>query len=310
MPAEVSDVLDATQVATDLARLRTGTLDWIRTNAGYLDAQSGRADLPPVPRAKSFLQLAGLYRAWKRSAPDEPGCGEIGALVRDVWRRPELPDIYATEPRYDRQYSLMYAALAPEPDGPRTGVLARLQAGGYLKAAAGSPYLRLEIAYYANMAGVSHGGGSYADLYAASLLAGRRAALPITGADACAIAHTVFYLSDYGMDSVGLERAAVEHAREVVVDLTEYHRQREEWDNVAKFVLAQTALGLDPLSTPSGAAGIRTLVQVQRDTGEIPGGARHLALEPAAAYSPRFRRAYQTTLMTAMMALIVSAARR
>jgi hypothetical protein len=295
-------------VPSDLQRLRAGTLGWVRRNAGYLDSPSGSAELPAVPRAKAFLQLAGVCRGWARVSPDDPGLAEVGALVRRVWLRPELPDAFAADPRYTRQYSLMYCGLAPAAAGPRREVLARLAADGYLSAATGSPYLRLEIAYYADMAGIGHGIGSYRELYAASLLARRAAALPITDAEACTIAHTIFYLSDYGLRAPGLDRSEVERARRIAVELTGHYIQRDEWDNAAKFVLAQFCLGLDPARTPSGAAGIRMLAGVQETSGAIPCAAIRGMPGPAATRTQRFRKAYQTTLMTALMSLMVSSA--
>jgi hypothetical protein len=149
-------------------------------------------------------------------------------------------------------------------------VLAGLAADGYLRPAAGSPYLRLEIAYYAEMAGAERGIEPYRDLYAASLLAGRTAALPVTDAQACTIAHTIFYLSDYGLRSPGLDLADAERARRIAEELTGHYLEHDEWDNVAKFVLAQCCLGLDPARTPSGAAAIRLLASVRSRQGRFP----------------------------------------
>lgn len=296
-------------MSDELARLRAATCDWVRRNAGYLASPPGRAELPPVPRAKAFLQLAGLVRCWDRVGGEDPGLAEVGGLVRRVWPDDELPDALTGNPRYARQFSLMYCALAPEPGGRSRAGLARLAADGYLSTVARSPYLRLEIAYYADMAGVPHRNGSYRELYAASLLAGRSEALPITDADACTVAHTIFYLTDYGLRTPDLDRSDLDRARHVVADLTAHYAERGEWDNVAKFVLSQFCLGLDPARTPSGAAGIRLLAEASAGSGAIPAKAVGLAPGPAATPAERFRRAYQVTLMTALMALMVSSSR-
>ncbi|HUQ59584.1 DUF6895 family protein [Lentzea sp.] len=293
----------------DLARLRAGTCGWVRRNACFLDSPPGRAELPVVPRAKAFLQLAGLARCWDRVRSGDPDLAEVGALVRRVWPRDELPDALAANPRYASQFSLMYCALAPTAVERSRAVLARLTADGYLSAVAASPYLRLEVAYYADMAGVAHGNGSYRELYAASLLAARTEALPITDADACTVAHTIFYLSDYGLRAPDLDRSDLDRARHIVVDLTSHCIERGEWDNVAKFVLSQFCLGLDPARTPSGTAGIRVLAGVLAESGAIPAKAIGLMPAPAATPTERFRKAYQVTLMTAIMALMVSSAR-
>jgi hypothetical protein len=296
-------------VPDDLQRLRAGSLGWVQRNAAYLDSPAGAEELPAVPRGKALLQLAGVYRGWSRVAPEDPGLAEVGAVLRRVWQCAELPEVFAAEPRYARQYTLMYCALAPTATGPSRDVLTRLAADGYLSAARRSPYLRLEIAYYADMAGIEHGGGSYRELHAASLLGGRAAALPATDAEACTIAHTIFYLCDYGMRAPDLDRAELERARRIVLELTAYYAGRDEWDNVAKFVLAQSCLGLDPSRTPAGEAGIRMLAAVQEASGAIPCAAVAALPGPEATPTQRFRKAYQTTLMTALMALMASCVR-
>lgn len=295
-------------VPGDLTQLREGTLGWVRHNAGYLGSPSASAELPVVPRAKALLQLARLCRSWAQFSPGDPGLAEVTALIHRVWRRPELPDAFASDPRYARQYRLMYCALAPTPAGPHREVLAGLAADGYLSRQWRSPYLRLEIAHLADMAGVAHGMGSYAELYAASLLAGRTAALPITDDEACVISHTIFYLSDYGLRSPGLDHLAAERARRLVVELTGHYVRREDWDNAAKFVLTQFCLGLNPARTPSGVACLRMLAGIQEEAGAIPAAAMRLMPGPEATRTQRFRRAYQTTLMTALMSLMVSSA--
>jgi hypothetical protein len=296
-------------VPGDLTQLRAGTLGWVRDNAGYLDSPSGSAELPVVPRAKALLQLARLGRNWARFSPDDPGLAEVTALIHRVWRRSELPDAFASNPRYTRQYRLMYCALAPTVTGPHREVLAELAADGYLSRPWRSPYLRLEIARHAEMAGIAHGMGSYPELYEASLLAGRTAALPITDDDACVVAHTIFYLTDYGLRAPDLDRLATERARRVVVELTGHYVQRDDWDHAAKFMLAQFCLGLDPARTPSGIACLRMLAKIQEEAGAIPAAAMRLMPGPEATPTQRFRKAYQTTLMTALMSLMVSSAR-
>jgi hypothetical protein len=292
----------------DLTQLRAGALGWVRHNAGYLDSPSGSAELPAVPRAKALLQLARLCRNWAWSSPGDPGLAEVTALIHRVWRRPDLPCAFAANPRLTRQYRLMYCALAPDSAGPHHQVLAGLAADGYLSRPWQSPYLRLEIAHHADMAGIPHEMGSYPELYAASLLAGRTAALPITDDEACVIAHTIFYLTDYGLRAPGLDRLEAERARRIVTELTTHYLQRDAWDNAAKFVLAQLCLGVNPARTPSGVACLRMLARVQEEAGAIPAAAVALRPGPEATQTQRFRRAYQTTLMTALMSLMVSSA--
>lgn len=297
--------------SSGLDQLRTGALGWVRRNAGYLDSPSASAELPSTPRAKAFLQLAQLCRSWARVAPDDPGLDEVAALIQRVWRRPELPDVLAAEPRFARQYGLMYGALAPAPAaaGPHQAVLARLAADGYLSSPGKSPYLRLETRYYADMAGVDHEIESYPELYGSSLLARRMTAVPVTEDEACNITHTIFYLSDYGSRDPGVDGSELAWAQRIVIELTGHYVQRDEWDHAGKFLLAQFCLGVNPAGTPSGAACIRMLAQIQEPSGAIPGRSIRLVPDPAATVVQRFRKAYQPTLMAALMSLMISVGR-
>jgi hypothetical protein len=291
-------------------RLSAGTRQWIRLHAGYLDTPSAHAELPVTPRVKALLQLALLRRYWAKAAPQDPGLGEVTALVEHVWQRPDFPHLITLDPGYARQYQLMYGALAPAAisAGAHRTALARLAADGYLTPRRKSPYVRLETRFYADLAGVVHQLESYQELYAASLLA-RAAGLPVEGLDVCDVTHTVFYLSDFGFRDPGLTREARDQASGVVDRLTDHCVRRGAWDLVGKLVLAQYCLGVDPLRTPSGAAGVRMLARAQSPDGAIPGKS---ATERAAATATPvqfFRRAYQATLVTALATLIITSGR-
>jgi hypothetical protein len=251
---------------------------------------------------KALLQLAQLRHHWARARPSDPGLGEVTALVQRVWRRPDLP--LAADPRYARQFHLMYAALAPASDGPHRAALARLAADGYLAPRGKSPYLRLETRYYADLAGMAHGIESYRELYESSRLA--RRALPVAGLDACVVTHTVFYLSDFGFRDPHLTAEERERARHVVDELMEHSVRRGEWELVGKLLLAQYCLGADPAHTPSGAAGVRLLARAQRPDGAIPGRSYADRAHESATTVAFFRKAYQATLVTALASLIVS----
>ncbi|MFH9728045.1 DUF6895 family protein [Streptomyces sp. NPDC017254] len=290
-----------------VASLSMGARHWIARQAGYLDSPAGHAELPVTPRVKALLQLALLCRYWEKSAPGEPALREATSIVERAWQRPDFPHLLTLDRRYAREFELMYAALTPDrvvSDAPRA-VLARLKGDGYLAPRRKAPYLHLEARFYADVAGAEHEFASYEDLYAASLPA-RAATLPVADLDVCVVTHTVFYLSDFGFRDPGLGEEAREQALQVVERLTHHCVGLGEWDLVGKLLLAQYCLGADPLGTPSGAAGIRMLAQVQAPDGAIPGKSVVRRAPEDATPVQYFRKSYQATLVTALATLIIA----
>ncbi|MEU6232628.1 hypothetical protein [Kitasatospora sp. NPDC047058] len=297
-----------------MAELSTGALHWMRLHSGFLDSPSGRAELPLTPRVKALLQLALLRRSWERAAPEDPGLPEVTGTVQRVWRDPGFPAQLAAEPRYAWQFRLAYGALAPAglTDGPHPAVLAELAADGFPAPRRQSAFGSLETRYYADLAGLRHHLRSYRELYEAGRLARHGDHRPLADLDVCDVTHTVFHLTDFGFRTPGrghpdavLTGAALEHARDRVRRLTEETVRREEWDLTGKLVLAQHCLGLDPLRTPSGAAGLRMLAEVQSPGGAIPGRSAGDRADEAPTTVEFFRKAYQSTLVTALATLIV-----
>ncbi|WTT38546.1 hypothetical protein OG535_29985 [Kitasatospora sp. NBC_00085] len=260
-----------------------------------------------TPRVKALLQLALLRHCWAKVAPADPGLGEVTATVDRAWQRRDYPHLLTVDPRYARPFQLMYGALAPavRTDGPWRAGLAQVAADGFLAPRGKSPYLHLETRYYADLAGVGHQLHSYRELYEASLLARHGDGRPVADLDVCNVTHTVFYLSDFGFRDPGLTGDALERARGTVCRLTDHCVHRGDWDLTAKLVLAQYCLGIDPLHTPSGAAGLRMLAEVQSPGGAIPGRSADQRADAAATTVEFFRKAYQATLVTALTSLIV-----
>ncbi|MDY0816298.1 DUF6895 family protein [Kitasatospora purpeofusca] len=312
--------------APDLAAvesLSAGARRWIGRHCGLLDEPAGRAELPVTPRVKALLQLALLYRCWARAAgatgpeypahparaaaPD-PDLAAVAATVEQVWRSPAHPPLLTVEPRYARQFQLMYGALAPaglDADGPHRAALAEGVAGDLLTPRRKSPFLHLETRYYAELAEVPHQLLDYPELYRISRLAGHADGQPLAELDVCDVTHTVFHLSDFGFRDPGLGGADLAHARDRVERLTEESVRRGEWDLTGKLVLAQHCLGLDPLATPSGAAGLRLLAEAQSPEGAFPGRSATDRVPADATAVQSFRKSYQSTLVVALATVIL-----
>ncbi|MFJ8082366.1 DUF6895 family protein [Streptomyces sp. NPDC096205] len=303
-------------MAEPLERLAAGALGWLAGNLDHFDPFSASGRPATHGTAKAALELALLCHCAARL--DEPPDTLAGAraLVRKLWQDPDFPRLFDDVPRHSSTYGLIYAALAP--DGIDTAqVRARLALlePEFLSPRGKSPYQRIEIRHYADKAGVRHTVEPYAELLAHSPLVAYRAdepaedGAPLSMPRAYALTHTAFYLGDFGRTSPGLGGGALVHARDLVGRLLRHCVEHELWDLAAELVLTQFVLGSEPLDTPQGAAAVECLVRAQRPDGALPGRSAALAAQPSASPGEFFAKAYHTTLVTALAALIVASPR-
>ncbi|MEV4881125.1 DUF6895 family protein [Streptomyces cyaneofuscatus] len=328
-------------MSSPLDQLSAGALDWLGDHLDHFDPFSGSAPSATHAPAKAALELALLCHCAARLDRPPDSLGGATALVRTLWQHPGLPPLLDAHPGHAPSYRLIYAALAPDgiDDTYRRATLARLPAG-FLSPDGKSPYQRIEIRYYADKAGVRHGIEPYAELAPHSPLVAFRppapesapgnvpgevpgdeaggvpgdaavnGTAPLTAPQAYALTHAGFYLGDFGRARPALAGGALAHARDLVDRMLTHCVEHDRWDLAAELVLTQFILGLDPLRTLSGAAAVECLAHAQRPDGAIPGRSAALAATGAPTGGKFFRLAYHTTLVTALMALTVSAAGR
>ncbi|MFF7458207.1 DUF6895 family protein [Kitasatospora sp. NPDC008115] len=328
--------------ARGLRRLSDGALGWIGRHLDHFDPFTARGPASERPAAgpggahrpaKAALELALLTHCWTRlDGGADPRRAEATARVREIWRHPGFPALLTAEPRAAVQYRLACAAFAPAgtADAPFRADLALLTPAD-LSPAGRSPYQRLELRYYADKAGVPHTVEPYADLAARNVLvelpatalaraarrdlhkgradaAARPDEPPVTVPEAYALTHSGFYLSDFARTGPGLPEGAVADAAALVARLLDHCVRHDWWDLAAELVMTQVCLGLDALGTPGGAAAVDLLARAQRPDGSLPGrsaATRAGAADPPAAY---FAKAYHTTLVTALMTLLLAKA--
>ncbi|MEU6232626.1 hypothetical protein [Kitasatospora sp. NPDC047058] len=322
--ATIPDALPPYALPPDLRRLSAGALGWLDRNLDRFDPYARGPGRPAhgtaYADAKAALELALLRHCWARlDTGDDPRLDRVTALVRTLWQHPDFPRLVTAEPRCAAYYGLVYAALAPDgiDDRPCRAVLAGLAADD-LSPRGRSPYQRLELRYYADKAGVPHTVEPYRDLVARNVLvtlpaeAAERAVpdgeAPVTVPEAYAVTHSAFYLTDFGRTGPGLSAGARADAAELVRRLLEHCVRRDWWDLAAELLITQVCLGLEPLRTPWGRAAVACLTRAQQGDGAIPGrsaGTGVTAADPAGAF---FAKAYHTTLVTALMTLLVSPA--
>lgn len=294
-------------MSDSLGGLSAGAIQWLRCNLHYFDPLSPSSPLPENMRVKAALELSIFCHTLAKLRPASDLLNEATALLRTAWQRREFPllidahaDVWA-----DSQW-LAYAALAPAgvPREVRDSARARVAASGYLSPLGKSPTLRLEIRYYADKALIEHDIESYQELAAESLLA-RPPAPPVPRAVAYTITHTAFHLSDFGCVDAGLPDDVRERGERVTRSMIASCARQGLWDLTGELISALSCLGGDPVGTPAGQAGIRCLALAQLDNGAIPG--RSAANRAQSSLSPAefFRKAYHTTLVAALMSLIV-----
>jgi ribosomal protein L16 Arg81 hydroxylase len=309
-------------VVDDLNILSTGTLGWIRQNMKLLDPSSPNG-LPALLKIKSSVELAELCLLWARFQPDDNGLQEVTAFVREIWQDPNFAELLAADTSSDGLFALAYCALAPvgTASGFHRTLLAELEANGDLLAGVANsdlearwkvPYSRLETRFFAELAGLDHRIESYAELYAASIiaeLAGKKFT-SITRPESYTITHTIWYLTDFGFRDPVLAEADREQALGVVDKLTRSCIRGNEWDLLTEFLLAQFCLDRDSARSTSVAAGITLLRQVQLANGAIPG--RSAGQRPAESATPAefFQSCFHPTVQASMASLALSYASR
>jgi hypothetical protein len=296
-----------TPVGDCLGGLSAGAIRWLGRNLYFFDPLSSSSPLPENMRVKAALELAIFCHSWTKLRPATDLLGEATALLRTIWLSPEFlllidahGDVWADSQR------LAYAALAPAGicDDLRESALARLKTNGYLSPIGKSPTSRLQIRYYADKAHIEHVMESYQDLAAESLLA-RPPTPPVSRDDAYTITHTAFHLSDFGFLDMGLPGDVRERAERVTCSMIGSCARQDLWDLTGELVSTLGCLGGDPLATPAGQAGIRCLALAQLDNGAIPGRSAANRAQPSLSSAEFFRKAYHTTLVAALMCLIV-----
>lgn len=294
-------------VRDSLDSLTAGAIRWLVCNLRFFDPFSPLSPLPENMRVKAVLELAIFCHSWAKLKPATDPLGEVTALLRTVWLRPEFPllidahgGVWADSQR------LAYAALAPAGvrGDLREAALAQVKASGYLSPLGKTPTTRLEIRYYADRAHAEHGMESYEDLAAETLL-GTPPDRPVSRVAAYAFTHTAFHLSDFGYLDTGLPSDVRERATRATCSMIRSCARQGMWDLTGELVSTLACLGGDPLATPAGQAGIQCLTLAQLDNGAIPGRSAASRAQASASSAEFFRKAYHTTLVAALMGLIV-----
>ena len=293
-----------------LVALSDGAMRWLGEAVAFLDP--ALSDLPVTPRVKACVELALLCRIWTRLAPDDKRLRPVAAAVRRIWQSPDFPDQIDADPNYARQAGLTYVALAPAglSTGYHEATREKLAPGGRLARYGKSPHLHLSTRYYADLAGIPHEFDSYRELYERTVLANLASVEPpMNHENTYRITHTLFHLSDFGLCDLDLPAAERERIAPLIDELTGHAVETEHWDLTEELLLSQFIVGLDPTRTRSGVAGIRSLLAAQLPNGAIPGRFAAQRVDESVPPILMFRRSYHTTLVAALVSLVILSAR-
>ena len=298
-----------------LDTLLVGTLHWLTNNLVFFDPFITHSHSPEPSKVKATLELALLCHYCARVKPSDERLNEAIVLIKAIWQRPDFQQRIVTEPHHVRIYGLIYAALASIgfTDKTYNAALKQLASDGYITSLEEPPYRRLESRYLLDMAGVEHRMEPYEQLYESTLLAKLPSVLYVTDIDAYAITHTIFYMSDFGLQSPHLTSLDKERVAHIVYQLLGNYCRRSNWDLAGELMLAYFCLGGDPINTPIGGACVRGLMQAQQASGAVPAPTSPKTSEGSAMESEMasefFRRHYHTTLVVALASLIISSAK-
>ncbi|MEW2060425.1 hypothetical protein KME66_05435 [Streptomyces sp. YPW6] len=318
-------------MTSSLDRLSAGTLDWLGAGLDHFDPCAAGRRAATHRQAKAVLELALLCHCSARTGgPHGERLHGATALLRKLWQNPDFPRLFDTHPPSAPTYRLVFAALAPDgiDDTLRRATLARLGPDS-LSPAGKSPLKRMETRFYADKAGADHTIEPYAELVGLSPLvtlpaqaradvsrgdaAGEAPSVeseaPLSDSEGYSLTHAAFFLGDYGHTATGLSEEALAPLRDLVRRMLDHCVEQERWDLAAELVITQYILGQEPLRTPSGAAAVACLARAQRSDGAIPGRSAALMASPSAPPAEFFTKAYHTTLVTALMTIVLSTGR-
>jgi hypothetical protein len=326
MAASTSAECRATAVADSLKLLSAGAVTWLGLNLDFFNPFAAGAQLAGFRKTKAALELRllpycreGVRReGLRREGHCREGHGQaddrladIDALVRKLWRSRDFQRLVTSRADNPAYYGLIYVAMAPAGFALelRDPTLAMLRAEGYLSGAGQTPFLRMQTRFFADKAGLAHEIESYPELIEQSTLVTLPAAGPVTLPQAYGITHESFFLSDYGRQPPALAADRLARAVTLVSGMLSYCAAHDMWDLAAELVITLSCLGVDPVSSPSGAAGIRSLARAQRPDGAIPGRSAAQQADASAGPAEFFNSAYHTTLLVALIPYIAARGR-
>jgi hypothetical protein len=284
-----------------------GALRWI---ASHLHDFNPLGDGEPVDemRQKALVELAiaAMYLRLHSPFATDRRVNEIFELLLRTHRRGFFQDAVFRVPNLFVPHVLLWATLRAcglvEDAGTRRA-FERLVATSNVGLSELVPYRVLELRHVLELGGIAHSLPGERTLFAGSLLAQPLNILYVADADAYAITHTVFYLSDFSTSRIRvLGPSDVKRVAWIVEQLLGMEIRRRNLDLVGELLLAEHSLRQG--QSPFYAIGWRALERAQWHDGAVPGPRLDLQratdLEEAERGDYLFEQNYHTTLVAAL----------
>jgi hypothetical protein len=170
----------------------------------------------------------------------------------------------------------------------------------------------MELRYLLDLGQIPHRLPSYTSLVRRGILSRPLNVAYVTDADAYAVTHTLFYLSDFGSKPISeISSSRREDVRWSVEHLLGMYAHSGNWDLVGELLLSCTCLGVGREASALYSVCWRVLSDAQWPNGGVPGPqydpARAQNLEGVEQQSYVFEQCYHTTLVAVLAGAICGA---
>ena len=303
-------VATASERAHRYRKIEARAVRWVAAHLGFFDPSAA----PEGERAfahKTVVELALLAACRARLDP-APLSGDERAIVdhvERVARWASYRDLVARDHKNLLLYGLTYGALrvCGRDDPAYRAVVERALAARYPTLHERVPFRQLDLIHFLSLAGFPYAGPPAEEVYRQTLLAGDPSIVDLDDADAYAITHALFYLTDFGLRApawpAGSSPAA---AAELVEALLRRYRLRGNADLTGELVMSALCLGVRRSAEVDRAWAY--LAVEQAADGRVPGPPG--VIDEAAAErlgGPAYldwKTSYHTTMVVAMAALM------
>src|SRR3954452_3492581 len=271
----------------DAARLERATyaaFQWLARNLPSFNPfvapkPSGPSKGPNIIRSKALLELSCISMYYKRAIPEGIVLASNSLVetcleyATEIWARPDFQDLAVRQPSLFRLYATIYVALRQcnIAEDAFAQVIQGVYDQGYVTAIEDIPFRVLELRYILDLGGFSHDLPTYRELFEPTLLAKVPSLAYLTDEDAYSVTHTIFYLTDFGHQSIKDVLTDHEYARacSTVTQLLGHYVRRRHWDLVAELLMSCTCLRWFP--SPIGPLAWNFLLEAQMPDVSVPG---------------------------------------